>query len=84
MTSDERKDQRKRRAAERTRALCREWGKDGSTENAPGLSMRKYRVKVMTVPPMYEVKAFGAETTFEMREIEGYTLKDAKERAGIS
>lgn len=48
------------------------------------LVMRKFIVQVCVVNPMVDVVTLGVPThTFETREIEGYTLKDAKRRANI-
>ena len=48
-----------------------------------GLKMKTFTVRVAVVPTMVEVKLFGAKVKYETRKIEGYTLKDAKKRAGI-
>ena len=49
----------------------------------PRLSMRKFTIEVLTCPTMLEVKLFGAQAERKTITIEGYTLKDAKKRAGI-
>lgn len=45
--------------------------------------MRAFRVRVMIVPTMLEVKAFGAKIRTEWRTIYGYNRRDAMARAGI-
>lgn len=45
--------------------------------------MRKFRVKVVTVPPRYMVELGIAKAEESWQMIEGRTLADAKERAGI-
>lgn len=47
------------------------------------LTMRDFKVTVIEVPPMIEVKLFGARPIRKTVTIKGYTLKDAKRRAGI-
>jgi hypothetical protein len=47
------------------------------------LSMRNYTVRVAIVPTTLDVQLFGAKLRYETRVISGYTLKDAKKRAGI-
>lgn len=50
----------------------------------PSLPMRKFTVRVAVVRPVYETALFGGDPiTYEDQEIEGYTLKDAKRRAGV-
>ena len=49
----------------------------------PRLEMRKFPIRVAIIPTMLDMHVFGAEITYEERTIEGYTLKDAKKRAGI-
>lgn len=46
--------------------------------------MRKFKINVLIVPTALEM-AFGAKAKQERKivEIEGYTLTDAKRRAGI-
>lgn len=48
------------------------------------LPMRQFSVVVWVVPTTLEQRLFGAEPRVEQRIIEGYTLKDAKRRAGIA
>jgi hypothetical protein len=45
----------------------------------PKLEMRSFQVRVLVVPPLIA----GREPYYETRTIVGYTLKDAKRRAGI-
>ncbi len=47
------------------------------------LQMKEFRVKVMTVPSNLEMLLAGAKIRTEWIVIKGYTLKDAKRRAGI-
>lgn len=51
---------------------------------APSLPLRTFTVRVAVVPTAIEVRLFGAVVTYEERKITGYTLADAKRRAGIS
>lgn len=48
-----------------------------------GLKLKKFKVRVLVVPPNLEVVLFGRKPYYETREIQGYSLKDAKKRAGI-
>lgn len=47
------------------------------------LQMKTYRVRVLVVPTVLETQLTGAKAYYETREIQGYTLKDAKRKAGI-
>ena len=47
------------------------------------LTIREFKVRVMTIPTLLEMKLYGTVPTLEVRTIQGYTLKDAKRRAGI-
>lgn len=47
------------------------------------LEMRRFKVEILVVPPQHEILLFGAKQERRTVEIEGYTLKDAKRRAGI-
>ncbi len=47
------------------------------------LKMKTYKVRVLVVPPIYITKLTGEQPRYEMREIRGYTKKDAMKRAGI-
>lgn len=51
---------------------------------AQSLPLRTFTVRVAVVPTMIEVHLLGAVVTYEDRKITGYTLTDAKRRAGIS
>lgn len=51
-------------------------------DKSQGLKMRKFTVRVVVVPTNLDLM-LGATIKEEIREIEGYTLKDAKKRAGI-
>lgn len=53
------------------------------TQAKPSLDMRQFKVNVMIVPSVLEMQLTGATIRNEERIIEGYTLKDAKKRAGI-
>jgi len=50
---------------------------------ASGKRLRTFEIEVMVVPTVLEMKLLGATMTRELRVIEGYSLKDAKQRAGI-
>lgn len=47
------------------------------------IKMRKFKVSVLVVPTAVEAQLFGAKPERRIVEIEGYTLQDAKKRAGI-
>jgi hypothetical protein len=47
------------------------------------LKLREFTVKVLIVPPIFLERLGIAQTRTETRIIQGYTLKDAKRRAGI-
>jgi len=47
------------------------------------LKMHTFAVRVLVVPPIYKALLTGDKPRYEVREIEGYTLADAKRRAGI-
>lgn len=47
------------------------------------LKMRTFKVEIIVVPTAYEVELYGAQPERKTVEIQGYTLKDAKRRAGI-
>ena len=49
----------------------------------PDLTMRTFTVRVAVIPTVLEQKLFGASVHYETKTITGYTLKDAKKRAGI-
>lgn len=51
--------------------------------DTPKLPLRKFKISIVTVPTMVEVQLFGAKTERKTIEIEGYTLADAKRRAGV-
>lgn len=53
--------------------------KDGSL----GLPVKTFTVEVITNPPMFMVDLGLAEVERKTVQIQGYTLKDAKKRAGI-
>ena len=44
---------------------------------------RIYTVRVLVVPPVYEMLLTGAAPHYEQRTITGLTLEDAKRKAGI-
>lgn len=48
-----------------------------------GLETREYRVRVLVQPSILDERVLGAKAHYETRTITGYTLKDAKRRAGI-
>jgi hypothetical protein len=52
--------------------------------DTPVLKMRKYKVDIVIVPTVMEMRLYGAQMRRETVEIEGYTLEDAKRRAGIA
>ena len=52
------------------------------TDKDVRLKLRKFKVSVLIVPTNLDVM-FGAKEERLDIEIEGYTLKDAKRRAGI-
>lgn len=52
-------------------------------ENIQGLSMKEFTVTVTIVPTKLEEMLGVAKIRKEKRIIRGYTLKDAKKRAGI-
>jgi hypothetical protein len=52
-------------------------------ETQTNLPMRKFTVHIVVIPTVLEQKLFGTAIRHENRVIEGYTLKDAKKRAGI-
>jgi hypothetical protein len=52
-------------------------------DSKPALKMRKFDVRILVVPTQVEVALYGAKSEEKMVTIEGYTLKDAKKRAGI-
>ena len=45
--------------------------------------MREFRIQVLTNPPVLEMKLFGTVPERKWVTIKGYTLEDAKRRAGI-
>ncbi len=47
------------------------------------LQMKEFKVRVLVVPPKLDEALFGAKPYYETRVIKGYTLRDAKKRAGI-
>jgi hypothetical protein len=47
------------------------------------LTLRKFKIRVLVVPSHVQTLLFGEQQRVEEREIEGYTLADAKRRAGI-
>lgn len=50
----------------------------------PTLKMKTFVVTLTIARPLFEVAMFGSPATYtEQRRIHGYTLKDAKRRAGI-
>ena len=48
------------------------------------LKMREFEIDVLVVQPIYLEQLGLAKTEWERRKIQGYTLEDAKKRAGIS
>lgn len=53
------------------------------TKQEKTLKMRKFKVPILTNPPVYEIALGLAKVERKTVEIEGYTLKDAMKRAGI-
>lgn len=49
-----------------------------------GLSMKQFTVTVAIIPTILEQQLFGTSISYETRTITGYTMKDAKKRAGIA
>ena len=47
------------------------------------LAMRTYTVEVFVVPPLRETLITGKQVERKQMTIRGYTLRDAKRRAGI-
>ena len=47
------------------------------------LAMRTYTVEVYIVPPLRETLITGKQVERKQMTIRGYTLRDAKRRAGI-
>ena len=47
------------------------------------LPMREYRVEIITNPPVYEIQAGVSKVERKTVVVKGYSLKDAKQRAGI-
>jgi hypothetical protein len=45
--------------------------------------LQAFTINVLVIPPMVDVKLFGATVRKERRTIYGTSLADAKERAGI-
>jgi hypothetical protein len=51
---------------------------------ADHLKMQTYTVEVLTNPPCYMIALGLAKVERKTMQIQGYTLKDAKKRAGIA
>jgi hypothetical protein len=49
----------------------------------PRLKENTYRVRVLVIPLTLEMLLYGAAPRYEWRTITGFTLKDAKRKAGI-
>ena len=56
-------------------------GETGEGDTA--MQMKEFKVKVLVVPPLLQQRLWGEKERYETRVIKGYTLKDAKKRAGI-
>ena len=48
-----------------------------------GLPVRTYTVDILTNPPLVEIVLGIAKVEHKCVQIQGYSLKDAKKRAGI-
>jgi hypothetical protein len=58
--------------------------RQGELTMPPTLKMKTFVVTLTIARPLFEVAMFGSPATYtEQRRIHGYTLKDAKRRAGI-
>lgn len=53
--------------------------KDGS----PGLPLCEFKIKVLVVPPNHEIELGISKVHYEYKNIRGYSLNDAKRKAGI-
>ncbi len=49
----------------------------------PIITLNKYTVRILNVPPVFMEQLGLARVTHETRIIEGYSMEDAKRRAGI-
>lgn len=47
------------------------------------LKMKTFEVEILVVPPIADVMLLGAKSYRQVVKIEGYPLKDAKNRTGI-
>jgi hypothetical protein len=45
--------------------------------------LRKFVVNIITNPPLYMIELGLAQVEYKQVEITGYSLSDAKERAGV-
>lgn len=53
-------------------------------DGSEGLPLREYKVRVLIVPPNYEIALGISQVREELKTIKGYSLKDAKRKAGIA
>lgn len=53
-------------------------------DGSKGLPVKTFTIEIMTNPPMYMIQLGLAQVERKTVQIQGFSLKDAKKRAGIA